>query len=66
MTFIFYALMGRKEIQMMVYGYARVSTKGQAKDRNSVSFGPQLHLLESFGRIGACNDGGRKEKSVGR
>ena len=36
MTFIFYALMGGKEIQIMVYGYARVSTKGQAKDGNSL------------------------------
>lgn len=27
---------GRKEIHIMIYGYARVSTKGQAKDGNSL------------------------------
>ena len=37
----------RKEIQIMIYGYGRVSTKGQAKDGNSLE--AQERLLKEHG-----------------
>ena len=37
----------RKENQIMIYGYGRVSTKGQAKDGNSLE--AQERLLKEHG-----------------
>ena len=37
----------RKEIQIMIYGYGRVSTKGQAKDGNSLE--AQERLIKEHG-----------------
>lgn len=37
----------RKEIHIMIYGYGRVSTKGQAKDGNSLE--AQERLLKEHG-----------------
>ena len=37
----------RKEIQSMIYGYGRVSRKGQAKDGNSLE--AQERLLKEHG-----------------
>ena len=45
----FFITQNRKEIKFMIYGYARVSTRGQAKDGNSLE--AQENALRSAGAI---------------
>lgn len=47
LSFFYAKYRNRKEIKIMIYGYARVSTKGQAKDGNSLE--AQENALRSAG-----------------